>query len=73
MADFIVPSRARASDLERRANAPIHSERRVKVICIGAGASGLLFAYKAQRQFRNLELTIYEKNEEVAGTWWENK
>lgn len=73
MADFLVPSPARASDLEKRANAPIHSERRVKIICIGAGASGLLFAYKAQRQFRNLELTIYEKNEEVAGTWWENK
>jgi cation diffusion facilitator CzcD-associated flavoprotein CzcO len=73
MADFLVPSPARLSDLERRANAPIHSERRVKVICIGAGASGLLFAYKAQRHFRNIDITIYEKNEEVAGTWWENK
>jgi len=73
MADFLVPAALRATDLERRANAPIHSERRVKVICIGAGASGLLFAYKAQRHFRNLELTIYEKNEEVAGTWYENK
>ena len=73
MADFIVPSSMRVSDLERRANAPIHLERRIRIICIGAGASGLLFAYKAQRHFRNIELTIYEKNEEVAGTWWENK
>lgn len=72
MADFIVPSQS-VSDLQRRANAPIHSERKIKVICIGAGASGLLFAYKVQRHFRNVELTVYEKNEEVAGTWWENK
>ncbi|KAK4941427.1 hypothetical protein LTR10_018696 [Elasticomyces elasticus] len=72
MADFLVPSQA-MPDLKRRANGPIHSERKVKIICIGAGASGLLFAYKLQRNFRNYELTIYEKNEEVAGTWWENK
>lgn len=72
MADFVVPAK-QMPDLERRIKAPIHSERRVKVICIGAGASGLLFAYKLQKNFRNIDLTIYEKNQEVAGTWWENK
>lgn len=52
---------------------PIHTERHVRIICIGAGASGLLFAYKLQRSFSNFSLVIYEKNPEVAGTWWENR
>lgn len=59
--------------MRRRKNAPIHSERHVRIICIGAGASGLLFAYKLQRSFRNFELVVYEKNKELSGTWWENK
>ncbi|KAL3473778.1 monooxygenase [Aspergillus californicus] len=51
----------------------IHNERHVKVICIGAGASGLCLAYKLQRSFTNYELTVYEKNPELAGTWYENR
>lgn len=62
-----------SGDPESRIRNPIHSERHMRIICIGAGASGLLFAYKLQRSFRNFDLVIYEKNEEVAGTWWENK
>lgn len=60
-------------DAQRRLSGPIHHERHVKIICVGAGASGLLFAYKIQRHFENFDLTIYEKNPEVSGTWWENK
>ncbi|KAI9812936.1 MAG: hypothetical protein M1827_004454 [Pycnora praestabilis] len=56
-----------------RLGGPVHTERPVRVICIGAGASGLCFAYKIQRSFDNFTLTVYEKNEEVSGTWWENK
>ena len=52
---------------------PIHEERQMKIICVGAGASGLCFAYKLQRSFTNFNLTIYEKNEQVAGTWFENR
>lgn len=51
----------------------IHHERHVKVICIGAGASGLCLAYKLQRSFSNYSLTIYEKNPDVSGTWYENR
>lgn len=75
MADFLAPTAARMkharglNDVRRRQNAPIHSERHVKIICVGAGASGLLFAYKLQRSFRNFELVVYEKNEEISGTW----
>ncbi|KAK0326392.1 hypothetical protein LTR82_002233 [Friedmanniomyces endolithicus] len=60
-------------DVKRRLGGPIHHERHVKIICVGAGASGLLFAYKMQRHFEDFDLTIYEKNQEVSGTWWENK
>ncbi|KAI1463441.1 FAD/NAD(P)-binding domain-containing protein [Daldinia caldariorum] len=51
----------------------IRDERYVKVICIGAGASGLCLAYKLRRSFRTYGLTIYEKNPRVGGTWYENR
>ncbi|KAI3328973.1 FAD/NAD(P)-binding domain-containing protein [Xylariaceae sp. AK1471] len=51
----------------------IHSERQVKIICIGAGASGLCLAYKIRRSFRNFDLTIYDKNPTISGTWHENR
>ncbi|KAL7627403.1 hypothetical protein AAE478_001596 [Parahypoxylon ruwenzoriense] len=51
----------------------IYNERFVKVICIGAGASGILLAYKLKRSFENYSLTIYDKNPEVSGTWYENR
>lgn len=52
---------------------PIFHSRPIKIISVGAGASGLLFAYKLQRSFDNFELILYEKNEEIGGTWLENK
>ncbi len=51
---------------------PIHSARKMRIICIGAGPSGLCFAYKLQRSFENFELVLYDKNSQVAGTWFEN-
>ncbi|KAF8902333.1 monooxygenase [Gymnopilus junonius] len=67
----IEPTAALVTD--SRANNPIHEERRLKVICIGAGASGLLLAYKLQRSFEKFDLIVYEKNEGVSGTWYENR
>ena len=58
---------------ERLLSLPINEERDLKIICIGAGASGLLLAYKLQRSFERFELVVYEKNPEVAGTWYENR
>ncbi|KAF2261197.1 FAD/NAD(P)-binding domain-containing protein [Lojkania enalia] len=74
MADFVVPSTSRPeSEAEHRLKGPVHAQRHVRVVCIGAGASGLLMAYKLQRHFANFSLTVYEKNPEVSGTWWENR
>ena len=36
----------------------IHNERPIRLICIGAGASGLCLAYKIQRSFRNFTLIV---------------
>lgn len=58
--------------LHERLQKPIHDQRHLKVICIGGAASGLLLAYKLQRSFTNYELIIYEKNDDVGGTWYEN-
>ncbi|KAI2466801.1 FAD/NAD(P)-binding domain-containing protein [Annulohypoxylon bovei var. microspora] len=51
----------------------IYNERHVKIICVGAGASGILLAYKLKRSFHNYSLTVYEKSPEVSGTWYENR
>ncbi len=36
----------------------IHHEQPMRIICVGAGASGLCFAYKIQRSFQNFSLTV---------------
>jgi len=39
-----------------------HSEpRKLKIIHVGAGASGLLTAYKSERTLENFQLICYEK------------
>ncbi|KAL4919155.1 hypothetical protein BDW62DRAFT_209891 [Aspergillus aurantiobrunneus] len=47
---------------------------RLRVACIGAGASGLCLAYKmgAMLEPESWELTLFEKNPHFGGTWYEN-
>ncbi|KAK5674458.1 hypothetical protein LTS10_012846 [Elasticomyces elasticus] len=52
-----------------------HSKpRRLRVACVGAGASGLCLAYKMEKMLEagSWELTLFEKNKELGGTWYEN-
>lgn len=52
-----------------------HSKpRRLRVACVGAGASGLCLAYKMERMLEqgSWELTLFEKNKHFGGTWYEN-
>jgi ribulose 1,5-bisphosphate synthetase/thiazole synthase len=51
----------------------IDDYRRIKVIVIGAGLSGILAGIRFTQRIPNLDLTIYDKNEDVGGTWWENR
>ena len=48
---------------------PIENQRPVKVIVIGAGYSGVYCGIRIPERLRNCELTIYEKNEGIGGTW----
>ena len=53
---------------------PMRTPRAIKVICAGAGFSGLSFAREIETgHIPNCELVIYEKNSAVGGTWFENR
>lgn len=52
---------------------PIDADRRIKVVCIGAGYSRILTGIRFPQRIPNLDLVIYEKNDEVGGTWYENR
>jgi cation diffusion facilitator CzcD-associated flavoprotein CzcO len=49
------------------------SPSHIRVIHVGAGAAGLLAAYKARRMLKNYSLVCYERNPSIGGTWWENR
>ena len=57
----------------RIAERPLYARRRVRVICVGAGATGIQFAYKAERLLKDVDLQIYDKNHDFGGTWLENR
>jgi hypothetical protein len=50
----------------------VDETRPLKVIFIGAGISGIVAGIKLQ-SLTELDLTIYEKNDDVGGTWFENR
>lgn len=52
---------------------PLFTKRHLRVVCVGAGATGLQLAYKTERRLENIDLQIYEKNNDVGGTWLENR
>ncbi|KAL6711639.1 hypothetical protein ACN47E_004573 [Coniothyrium glycines] len=52
---------------------PMGTKKKVKVILMGAGASTLNFLKKAEEEMENLEMICYEKNNDVGGTWLENR
>lgn len=53
---------------------PVGTKRPLRVICVGAGFSGLAFARQVETgRLPAVSLTIYEKNASVGGTWYENR
>lgn len=51
----------------------IDEPRKLKVIYIGAGVSGIDAAIQFPKYVPNIDLQIYEKNADVGGTWFENR
>ncbi|KAK5112948.1 hypothetical protein LTR62_003770 [Meristemomyces frigidus] len=49
------------------------NNRKLKVLTIGAGVTGILLAYRLQKDTPNVEHVIYEKNSDIGGTWLENR
>ncbi|KAH3940636.1 hypothetical protein HBH98_219190 [Parastagonospora nodorum] len=49
------------------------NNRRLRVVTIGTGFSGVLLAYKLKNETENVEHVMYEKNGDIGGTWLENK
>jgi hypothetical protein len=41
---------------------PMGTKRKLRVLFIGMGASGVNFAYQLQRKTENIDLVVYEKN-----------
>lgn len=51
----------------------VENQRPIKVIVVGAGYSGIYHGIRIPERLRNVDLTIYEKNSGVGGTWFENR
>ncbi|KAK7686490.1 hypothetical protein QCA50_010087 [Cerrena zonata] len=51
----------------------IDEYRPLKVVIIGAGFSGITAGIRFRQYIPNIQMTIYEKNEDVGGTWWSNR
>ena len=51
---------------------PMGTKRKLRVVVLGAGVSGINFTKTAQDKLENVEIVCYEKNDEVGGTWHEN-
>jgi hypothetical protein len=49
--------------------------RSLRIIMVGAGISGIAAVklYKETFTDRDIQLTVYEKNADVTGTWLENR
>lgn len=43
------------------------NNRKLRVLTIGAGVTGILMAYRLQKDTPNVEHVIYEKNEDIGG------
>lgn len=54
---------------------PIGTRRRIRIVCMGAGYSGLMMGmvFNQRLKDKNAELVIYERNEDLGGTWLENR
>jgi hypothetical protein len=50
-----------------------HTIRKIRVLSIGAGLTGIMNAYYMQKQLENVEHVVYERNEDIGGTWLENR
>ncbi|RKL12922.1 hypothetical protein BFJ70_g16055 [Fusarium oxysporum] len=68
----VTPHDSHGSTMYRNSRV-VENFRPLKVIIIGAGFSGIYCGIRIPERLRNVNLTIYEKNAGVGGTWFENR
>ena len=69
------PAEGKASNWVPILEQPIFTRRKLRIVCIGAGLSGITLAHKIKHEFKasdDVDFTIYERNHDVGGTWLEN-
>ncbi|KAH8775593.1 hypothetical protein F5883DRAFT_261248 [Diaporthe sp. PMI_573] len=52
---------------------PLGTSRPIRIVCIGAGVSGINLLRTLRLNLADYEAQVYEKNENVGGTWFENR
>ena len=52
---------------------PVDNFRRMRVVVIGAGYSGIYMSIRIPEWLRNVDLVTYEQNAGVGGAWWMNR
>ncbi|EEP79143.1 predicted protein [Uncinocarpus reesii 1704] len=61
---------------EHMVNEPFPERKSFKIIMLGAGAAGIDFLHHARLAFKDdpdVEFVVFEKNQDVGGTWLENR
>ena len=47
--------------------------RPIRAVVIGSGISGIINNIRLRQRIPNLDLCVYERNEDIGGTWLENR
>jgi cation diffusion facilitator CzcD-associated flavoprotein CzcO len=53
--------------------APLGTTRHVRIVTVGAGASGINMIRTLREHLTDYEHVVYEKNPSIGGTWYENR
>lgn len=52
---------------------PLGSSKHLRIICVGAGVSGINLVRTLRLNLKDYETVVYDKNDGVGGTWFENR
>jgi hypothetical protein len=67
-----LPAKVRPDNWVPLLEQPLGTKRKLRLVCIGAGFSGLMLAWKVKHDWKCedwIDLQIYEKNADLGGTW----
>lgn len=45
------------------------TRKKIRIVILGAGVSGLNFMKRAEERLKGVEIVCYDKNDDVGGTW----